>query len=206
MMKRSHIPILILFAFFVCLASGCGDGQDQQAGYKVPEKTYFRNTCWGMTKDHVKAVEEAELIPGDETMLRYRCRLEDRFDCELFYLFDDENLLVAAGYQMNAEENQFGDESEMEIEDEVERRNNNRRLTVDFYLEYQTKLTGEFGDPVSYDINWYSEDFTDTYKDDIRDGYAHNALFLTTRWNTAETIISEELTQGTFKVAYMKRQ
>lgn len=203
-MKRGSIPILLIGIFLISLLASCGGGGDQQASYEVPDKTHFRNTCWDMTRDHVIAVEQAEKVPGDDAILRYRCKIQDKFDCELFYLFDDENRLVAAGYEMNAEESEFGDLSE--IEDELERLVANRKLAVDFFLEFKVDLTNKFGEPVSDDVNWYSEDFSDSYENDIHEGYAHNALYLTTRWNLPETIISEELTQGKFKVAYMKRQ
>ena len=198
---------LFAIAAFFCLSAiiGCG-GQEEQAEQSTDTsgKPHFREARWGMVREEVGSTETAEADPEntDEIVLAFKDQLMDRFDCKLFYTFSDEDQLVAAGYEMDAAGTDFCGETNLTGEDlELA----NKMKAVDFFNEMKKNLITQYGQPSEDNKTWYSSSLEAQCDYDAKIGYARDAVYLTTRWVLGETIISQVLTKGNFKLLFIKR-
>jgi hypothetical protein len=192
------------------LVAGCGGGQSEQtppsSTTTAGGKADFRNVSWGMTKDQVRSLETAPPDPTntDETKLVFKGKLLDKFDCSLFYIFSDEGKLVAGGYEMDALNTNFcGEDSQLSAEDQQLA---NKMKAVDFFHEVTQELTAKYGEPSENKANWYSTQLQTACEYDAKLGYAaRDAVFFITKWARGDTLISQEMTKGKFKVLFIKR-
>jgi hypothetical protein len=205
--KRLSLALSCIIAT-VLLAAGCGGGGEQPGQATQLDtggKPDFRNARWGMTREQVESVETApaDTANTDETRLLFKDKMLDLFDCSLFYIFSDEGLLVAAGYEMDASNTNFCGEGSQLSEEDAQLAN--RMKAVDFYHEVTQNLVGQYGQPSEDKANWYSDHSEAECNYDAKIGYARDAVFFTTKWALGGTLISQEMTKGKFKVSFIKR-
>ena len=153
------------------------------------DRTDFRNTRWGMSKDQVKAVEVSEL--GQEIndlggtigidALGYKTRLLN-LDTLILYVFANDKL-VRAQYRI------------------VETHSNKNDYIDDHSLVKQA-IRGKYGDPDRDDNIWKN----DLYKDDRQQfgfavGYGH--LVYVAQWKTDHTSITQVLQGENFEIEHV---
>jgi len=138
---------LVFLAVVIVATAACGGqnqgAQEDQVSQGVQGKKHFRNVYWGMSRDQVKAAETAKPAENsDETLLAYECKLMDRYDCTLFYVFSNEGELVAGGYELKTLNTPLGEETNLSSPDALE---SNLMLAVDLYDEIKNDLNEKLG-------------------------------------------------------------
>lgn len=206
-MFAKQIFVIAVFIHLSAIIScgGPGEQAEQSTATAADQgKPHFKEARWGMTKEQVESSETAAIDTEntDESMFYYKGRLLDRFDCKLFYCFSEESQLVAAGYEMDAGNTDFCGETNLTGEDlELA----NKMKAVDFFDEMKKGLISQYGQPNEDKRNWYSSDLEASCDYDAKIGYARDAVYFSTKWILGETIITQELTKGDFKLNYIKR-
>ncbi|MGI5901511.1 MAG: hypothetical protein ACOX7U_03445 [Desulfitobacteriia bacterium] len=123
-MRKSIVLILVLFLFIV----GCSQGDIAETN----ETSDFRDVTWGMSKDEVEEVEEAEFISSDEDELMYLVEIGGD-EYYLMYNFVDDKL-YEAGYLIMDE---VADDS-----------------YIDLYEKNKSYLTEKYGEPIKDEVIW----------------------------------------------------
>lgn len=138
----------------------------------IPEKTNFRNTVWGMTRDEVKQIETLELQYEEEPAILYNATNVAGLSAIPCYAFDDVQKLYAGAYSFVLQ-------------------HTSESLYIDDFYSVGDLLDEKYGQG-KYDYEWKN----DLYKDDFYQwGYAISIgqLSMVAVWETPETKITLEL-------------
>lgn len=138
----------------------------------TPEKTNFRNTVWGMTKDEVKQIETLELQYEEEPAIMYAATNIAGLSAIPCYFFDDVQKLYGGAYSFVLQ-------------------HTSESLYIDDFYTVGDLLDEKYG-PGKYDYEWKDNQ----YKDDFYQwGYAISIgqLKMEAAWETPETNIFLEL-------------
>lgn len=140
---------VVLVVVGVMGVSGCGEKETLNSSTNVDNYTLpttgdksptFRNTTWGMSKEEVLKVENAELGTQDDNTLLYAYKI-DGLDSFLFYNFIDDKLFKS-GYMINIE----------------------RTNPTDFITDYKKLKDGllkKYGQPTSDEEVWKDDQYKD---------------------------------------------
>jgi len=161
--------LLVLAVSLGLAALSCKD-RDEAGTKKAPEFN-FRKTTWGMSRDQVKASEEAKPTGENPDVITYRYDI-DGIPAIVGYLFDGDKL-TRAGYLMRGSY----DDPNKYIED---------------YDKVKESMIETYGAPAQDEMHWMEEQGSQDpaqYGKAVCDG----KLRYTTAWTDGITIITERL-------------
>jgi hypothetical protein len=171
-MKRKNIifwGLIVLFIFFLSLTI--------LAKEQVSD---FRKTNWGMSKEQVKATEDAKLdIEGDSELGYSGIKIDGKdFICVYFFL---EDKLYRSGYGLLG-------------------KHSNDNLYINDYENLKEALTKKYGKPRFDKVTWRNDLFKDSRQDwGTAISIGHLEYF--SSWETSTTYINLGLNGDNYKIS-----
>jgi len=155
------------------------------------QPTDFRNFSWGDSFEKVVNNEKAKLVTkvGDDEIV-YRDMLGGS-DCEVTYIFNDNNKLVSGMYKIN-------------------RKYSNPQLYIEDYETYRSLLSQKYGNPSSDKENWRINAMTLSDRHNYGQAIVKGDLALSGIWLTPRSSInlllqSTEKDDATMYIIYTAR-